>query len=107
MRAAEGVASVDAVTSQGEDPDQERYRRGLPDHHDPTSGVGGAPPARSALTLRLILADVGLVAGILLALWAWRVDAPWWMIALPALLAVTAAVDLVVVIRRKRRGEPG
>ncbi|MFC7403724.1 DUF6343 family protein [Georgenia alba] len=87
--------------------ERERYRRGLPDHHDPTSGIGGAPRARSALSLRLILADVGLVAGILLAVWAWRIGAPWPLVVLPALLAVTALVDLVVVIRRKRRGEPG
>jgi hypothetical protein len=32
------------------------------DHHDPTAGFAGAPPARSALTLRLILASFGLVA---------------------------------------------
>ena len=35
---------------------REDYARGLPDHHDPTAGVGGAPPAQSALTLRLALA---------------------------------------------------
>ena len=90
-----------------QEPERERYRRGLPDHHDPTSGIGGAPPARSALSLRLILADIGLIAGILLAVWAWRVEAPVVWIVLPALMAATAAVDLVVVARRKLRGEPG
>ncbi|GAA4426550.1 hypothetical protein GCM10023169_25470 [Georgenia halophila] len=87
--------------------DRERYRHGLPDHHDPTAGIGGAPPARSALTLRLILADIGLIAGILLAVWAATEDAPLVWIILPAVMAVTAAVDLLVVLRRKRRGEPG
>ena len=37
------------------------YERGLPDHHDPTAGIGGAAPAQSALTLRLVLAAFGLV----------------------------------------------
>src|SRR5918997_2642392 len=40
---------------------REDYERGLPDHHDPTAGFAGAPPARSALTLRLVLAVFGLV----------------------------------------------
>src|SRR3712207_5437952 len=40
---------------------REDYERGLPAHHDPTAGFGGAPPAQSALTLRLILAVFGLV----------------------------------------------
>src|SRR4029453_17089892 len=37
------------------------YEQGLPDYHDPTAGFGGAPPAQSALTLRLVLAVFGLV----------------------------------------------
>src|SRR5205823_10670775 len=41
--------------------DHERYRRGLDDYHDPLAGIGGAPPARSALTLRIWLAGFGLV----------------------------------------------
>ncbi len=32
------------------------------DYHDPTAGFAGAPPARSALTLRLSLASFGLLA---------------------------------------------
>lgn len=31
------------------------------DYHDPTAGIGGAPPARSALTLRLVLAGWGFL----------------------------------------------
>src|ERR687894_2627326 len=58
---------------------REDYQRGLPDHHDPTAGIGGAPPALSALTLRLGLAAFGLVlclgAGLL---WLSGDDLPVW-----------------------------
>jgi hypothetical protein len=87
---------------------REDYERGLPDHHDPTAGIGGAAPAQSALTLRLVLAVFGLVvcgvAGVLLL----GVDAV--PVAFPVVLlvlAAIAAVDIVVIIRRKARGEPG
>jgi hypothetical protein len=33
-----------------------REDRAREDYHDPTAGFGGAAPARSALTLRLVLA---------------------------------------------------
>jgi len=36
--------------------------RAREDYHDPTAGFAGAPPARSALTLPLILASFGLPA---------------------------------------------
>ncbi len=84
------------------------YARGLPDHHDPTAGIGGAPPARSALTLRLVLAAFGLVfclgAGLF---WLSTDDLPVWPAVVLFVLAAAAAVDLVVVARRKMRGEPG
>ena len=84
------------------------YERGLPDHHDPTAGIGGAPPAQSALTLRLVLAAFGLVvclgAGLL---WLSADDLPVWPAVVLFVLAAAAAVDLVVVARRKMRGEPG
>jgi hypothetical protein len=83
------------------------YERGLPDYHDPTAGFGGAPPAQSALTLRLILAVFGLIVcvggGVLLL----SIDVP---IAFPVLLFIFAGIaliNLVVVARRKARGEPG
>lgn len=82
------------------------YERGLPGYHDPTAGFGGAAPARSALTLRAILAGFGLlfctlaaIAMIAIGLLAFGV--------LLAVLAVLALVDLVWIIHRKRRGEPG
>lgn len=86
--------------------DRDRYRRGLPDHHDPTAGIGGAPPARSALTLRLVLAIFGVVVGAGLAIWAYLIDAPTALIVIPAVVAVLAVINAVVVARRKLRGEP-
>jgi Family of unknown function (DUF6343) len=85
---------------------REGYERGLDDYHDLTAGFGGAAPARSALTLRAVLATFGLVfcAG---AAWI-SFAAGWSLVAgLLVLVAVIALVDLVVVLRRKRRGEPG
>jgi membrane protein implicated in regulation of membrane protease activity len=76
-------------------------------------GFGGLPPARSALTLRLILAAFGLVvcagAATLFAL----AGASYGVVAFFAVLAAIAVVDLAVIIRRRsagtsgRRGEPG
>ena len=86
--------------------DQPDYRRGLNDYHDPTAGIGGAPPARSALTLRLVLAAFGLVFCGVTAVLAIRADLVVVAIIL-GILAVVALIDLVVVARRKARGEPG
>ena len=91
-------------------PEEERrrkeYEQGLDDYHDPTAGFGGAPPARSALTLRAVLAAFGLV---LCAGAAWISFAAGWPLVgwVLVVVAVIAAVDLVVVLNRKRRGEPG
>ena len=70
-------------------------------HDDPDLG-----PVRSALTLRLWLAGFGLVfcavaAGICFA------TGLEWLGVVFVVLAVVAVVDLAVVARRKRRGEPG
>jgi len=85
---------------------RKEYEQGLADYHDSTAGFGGAPPARSALTLRAVLAAFGLVfcAGA-----AWISFAAGWSLSgwLLAVVAVIAAVDLAVVLNRKRRGEPG
>jgi hypothetical protein len=83
------------------------YERGLPDYHDPTAGFAGAPPARSALTLRLVLAVFGLVVcaaggvGFLVA------GMPVWTAVVLFVLAGIALVDIGVIARRKARGEPG
>lgn len=83
------------------------YERGLPDHHDPTAGFAGAPPARSALTLRLLLATFGLIVCIAGGIGVLAVDAPTWGAVALFVLAAVAAVDIVVILRRKARGEPG
>jgi heme A synthase len=86
---------------------REDYARGLPDHHDPTAGIGGAPPARSALTLRLVLAGFGLVVCVVLGIVALAAGVPLWLPVVLFVLAAVALVDLGVVARRKARGEPG
>jgi hypothetical protein len=90
---------------QGE-PHRRPYEAGLPDHHDPLGGIGGAPPAYSALTLRLVLACFGFIfcvgAAIAAALARLTVLTVVMLIA-----AVVAVVDIAVIIRRKHRGEPG
>lgn len=84
-----------------------RYEHGLPDYHDPTAGLGGAPPAQSALTLRLVLAAFGvLVCGGGAAALA-VAAAPAAFIVAACVLAAIAVVDIALLVRRKRRGEPG
>ena len=82
------------------------HRHGLPDHHDPTAGVGGAAPARSALTLRAVLAAFGLIfcVGAAWFAFAGQVPTAGWLFTA---IAAAALVDLAVVLRRKARGEPG
>jgi Family of unknown function (DUF6343) len=93
--------------------DQERprrsrsdYERGLPGYHDPTARFGGATPARSALTLRAVLAVFGLVFCGGAAWFGFAAGLPglgWAMVV----VAVIALGDLAWVLYRKRRGEPG
>jgi len=71
------------------------------DYHDPTGGLGGAPPARSALGLRLILALIGVVACAAGAVAFAVIDETAIAVVL-AVLAVVAVVDAVVVTRRIR-----
>jgi hypothetical protein len=80
---------------------------GRDDYHDPTAAWAGAPPARSALTLRLVLAIFGFfvcVAGAWALSWA---EAGTFWVVLVALLAVVSLVDVAVIVWRKARGEPG
>ena len=77
------------------------------DYHDPTAGFAGAPPARSALTLRLVLAAFGLlVCGLSAAAFLVLVSEPL-IAGVLAFFAAAAIADIVVVTRRKLRGEPG
>jgi hypothetical protein len=86
---------------------REDYERGLPDYHDPTAGFGGAAPAQSALTLRLALAVFGLVVCVGGGLVWLATDFPAWPAVVLFVLAIVTVVDLVVIVRRKARGEPG
>lgn len=81
-------------------------RKGRPGHHDPTAGMAGAAPAQSALTLRLALAAFGLVVCVVGLVIAMGAGADWLALLL-GLLAVVAVVDIAVIVRRKRSGEPG
>ena len=91
------------------EPSQRRpdYSQGLPDHHDPTAGIGGAAPAQSALTLRLVLAVFGLVLCTVFGVLVLRTEAPAAFAVVLFVLAAVALVDIGVILRRKRRGEPG
>jgi membrane protein implicated in regulation of membrane protease activity len=86
---------------------REDYEHGLPDHHDPTAGFAGAAPAQSALTLRLVLAAFGLIVCVAGGIVFLVAGVPVWAAVVLFVLAAVAAVDLVVVLRRKARGEPG
>lgn len=85
---------------------RQEYERGLPDHHDPTGGLGGAPPALSALTLRLWLAGFGVLTCTAGAVAAALLGVVWLTVVL-AVLAAVAVVDIAWITHRKRRGEPG
>jgi hypothetical protein len=84
-----------------------RYHKGLPGYHDPTAGIGGAAPATSALTLRLWLAVFGLVICTVFGIWLYLIKAPIGFVVVLLALAAVAVIDLAVIVRRKRRGEPG
>lgn len=81
--------------------------KGREGYHDPFAGIGGAAPARSALTLRIVLATFGFLGCAVGAVAFWFADAPRAFPLTAALFALVALVDLVVVIRRKLHGEPG
>jgi hypothetical protein len=86
---------------------EEREARARPGYHDLTAGWAGAPPARSALTLRLVLANFGLVVcGLASAAFVVVVYQAFFA-AICAFFAAVALVDIIVVARRKLRGEPG
>lgn len=71
------------------------------DYHDPTAGIAGAPPARSALGLRLVLAIFGLAVCVAGAVAFAAVGLPAGAVVLGVLAAV-ALVDAIVVRRRIR-----
>jgi Flp pilus assembly protein TadB len=83
------------------------YARGLPDHHDPTARFVGAPPAQSALTLRLVLAVFGLLVCVAGGVAFLAAGVPVWAAVVLFVLGAVTLVDIVVIARRKARGEPG
>jgi hypothetical protein len=91
----------------GNNTPQQRQARAREDYHDPTAGVGGAPPALSALTPRLALAAFGLLACTAGAVVFLVVVSQPVSAGIFAFFAAVALVDLAVVTRRKLRGEPG
>ena len=86
-------------------------RNARPGHHDVAQAALGGTPALSPLTLRLRLAVWGL--GVcLLGLIVFGAVLHITPIAIAfgvafAIVAVTGLVDLVVIQRRRRDGEPG
>jgi hypothetical protein len=72
------------------------------DYHDPTAGIGGAPPAASALTLRIWLAAGGLIACLAGIVVTVVVAGPVALIVLLAVVAATALADLAVITHRRR-----
>ena len=86
---------------------REDYQRGLPDYHDPTAGFAGAPPAQSALTLRLVLATFGLVVCVAGGVIFLAAGLPVWAAVVLFVLGAVTLVDIAVIVRRKARGEPG
>ena len=86
---------------------EEREALARPGYHDPTAGWGGAPPARSALTLRLVLSSFGLVICGLASAAFVVVTYQAVFAGIFAFFAAVALVDIIVVARRKLRGEPG
>ncbi|GAB3445660.1 hypothetical protein GCM10027570_16050 [Streptomonospora sediminis] len=60
----------------------------------------------SALNLRLVLASLGIVISLALGAVAWAADLPV-AAAILWVLAAVGAVDLVVVLRRRRQRGPG
>src|SRR4051794_27536642 len=68
------------------------------DYHDPLAGIGGAPPAYSALTLRLVLAIFGLLVCTAGAIGLGYAGAPIVIVIILAALAVSAAVDIAVIV---------
>jgi hypothetical protein len=71
---------------------------------NPERGIGGLPPARSAPTLRLVLAGFGLVVSAVAAVMLALAGASSGIVAFFAVLAAIAVVDLAVIARRDRRG---
>jgi hypothetical protein len=74
---------------------------------DPNTAGGQLPPARSALTARLVLAGFGFVVSAVGAVVMALAGVPFGYVAFFAVIALIAVIDFIVVARRKSHGEPG
>jgi hypothetical protein len=75
------------------------------DYHDPTRGLGGAPPASSALGARLAFAILGFIICIGFAVGIQVAGrGVVWATAVLCILAVIALIDISVVLSRIRHG---
>lgn len=84
-----------------------RHAAREPGHKDPLRGFAGAPPARSALKLRMVLAWLGLVTSAVGAVAFAVVGVPVALVVAAALLALVAAVDIAVIVRRMQQEKRG
>lgn len=100
-------ASNRDVPEQEPSSSHEPTKHDRPGYHDPLAEIGGAAPAQSALTLRLFLAVVGLLFSTFGVVAFFFIKAPIWVALLFAVVGLTAMVDIIVVARRKLRGERG
>ncbi|WP_028927026.1 hypothetical protein [Pseudonocardia acaciae] len=85
---------------------REEYERGLPDYHDPTAGVGGAAPTLSPLTLRAVIAGIMILITGGAGGWMFAHGYAGFGIAF-VVLGLVSVGDLLWVLHRKHRGEPG
>jgi hypothetical protein len=77
-------------------------------YHDPFAGIGGAAPARSALTLRIVLAGSGLLLCSAGAVVLWVAEAPVVFSRSPLPFSRRWPWSTSPsFIRRKLHGEPG
>lgn len=104
---SQDASDRDAPNPQGPSSSPGPAKHDRPGYHDPLAEIGGAAPAQSALTLRLFLAIIGLLFSAFGVVAFLFINASIWVVALFALVGVTALVDIIVVARRKLRGERG
>jgi hypothetical protein len=83
---------------------RDRKERQMPARRTSEPGSGGLPPARSALTLRLILAAFGLTVFVAATVISILLSVPYGVTAGFAVFALIALVNLLVVAGRKHHG---
>lgn len=68
----------------------------------PRGREGTSDRPYSALNLRLIFVIFGLLAAVVAAIAFWRAGLPVWTIVVAGIVALSALIDLVVVLARRR-----